>query len=156
LAVAELAFKLKLPWRFIIIGEGPEHRNLVRISERKGLSNRLLLIGAVPHEEIWKYLYAADVFLALPDHACISNTLLEALSAGTPVVIRDKGVGLKELLGNASTNYCLISDPDNIIGIVGCLKRVIERGKNQMCVKFDTWEQRMLREEEYLSDRGLI
>jgi len=156
LQVAELAKLKNFQWRFILIGEGPEKVRLDIAAREKGLSEEFIEIGAVPHEKIWEYLQAADVFLSLPDHSVISNTLLEAISVGIPVVIGKKGVGLKDLIETSRTNAYLVDNPDNIADVLKGIKIVMERERTQPKAIFETWEQRLSREEDFLFKMGCI
>lgn len=74
-----------------IIGGGPEKQYLVTLIERKGLKN-VHLLGYVPYEELIKFYYRADVFVA-PSvwEEPLGLTILEAMAAKTPVIATRKG-----------------------------------------------------------------
>lgn len=74
-----------------IIGEGPERQYLVSLIEKKGLKN-VHLLGYTPSEELAKFYYRADVFVA-PSvwEEPLGLTILEAMASKTPVVGTRKG-----------------------------------------------------------------
>ncbi len=87
----------------VIAGEGPEARRLADLAARSGASVRLE--GVVSGEDKARWLAAADVF-AVPSRRLASgrsegapHAVLEAMSAGLPVVSTDVG-GLPELVGD--------------------------------------------------------
>lgn len=49
----------------VLVGDGPDRRHLERLARWYGVSDRVHLIGSVPHEDVPRYLAAADVF-AMP------------------------------------------------------------------------------------------
>ncbi len=98
-AVAELAARGGLDVELTIVGEGELAGSLRTRAERRGVADRVTFAGYVPHDEIHRYYEAADVF-ALPSHnEGMSNTILEAMAAGLPIVTSDTG-GTAELLGD--------------------------------------------------------
>ncbi len=78
---------------FLIVGDGPERKELERYFEEEGLSNRVIFTGYVPHKEIKDYYKAADLFVFASLTETQGLVVLEALASGTPVVaIAYKGI----------------------------------------------------------------
>jgi glycosyltransferase involved in cell wall biosynthesis len=80
------------PWQLVLAGDGPAHADLVALTERLGLTERVLFTGIVRGPE-WRWLYRnAHVFALTPVYmeAC-GNALLEAQAAGLPIVTSDAG-----------------------------------------------------------------
>ncbi|MCK4735512.1 MAG: glycosyltransferase family 4 protein [Methanophagales archaeon] len=50
--------------RFLIVGDGPKKKELVELAEKTGVSDDLIFTGAVPYEEVPKYINASDVCVA--------------------------------------------------------------------------------------------
>ena len=68
----------------LIIGDGPERARLENLVACEGLGGKVLMLGA--REDINDLLGASDVF-CLPSHLeGMSNTVLEAMAVGLPVV----------------------------------------------------------------------
>ncbi|MBI4376075.1 MAG: glycosyltransferase family 4 protein [Elusimicrobia bacterium] len=103
-------------------GEGPEEGVLRQTAARLGLEGRVFFHGAV--EDVhWLYA-AADVFV-LPSRAeGLSNSLLEALASGLPVIASRVG-GNAEYLEEGRTG--LLFDPGNPVELELKIKAVLER-----------------------------
>jgi len=75
----------------LIVGDGPERQRLERLAKDLGVQNHVRFEGAVPHQEIPKYLAAADIFLSFYDWSNVGNPLLEAMMAGKCIVTLNNG-----------------------------------------------------------------
>jgi glycosyltransferase involved in cell wall biosynthesis len=75
--------------RLSFVGDGPLRADLERRGTERGLDRAVAFLGEVPHEEMPAVYRAADLFV-LPSRAeGLPRTVLESLSAGTPVVTSD-------------------------------------------------------------------
>ncbi len=72
--------------KLIIIGDGPERAALERRITELGLGKNVFLTGKVPQETLFEYLRQGSVFVLNTGYEGFSHQLLEALSAGIPVV----------------------------------------------------------------------
>ncbi len=81
----------KLPerYRLTVIGDGPEREALERRAVRSGVDDRVRFRGRVSTEELHGWYAVADAYLALSEDESFGMTLLEAASAGAPVVASD-------------------------------------------------------------------
>jgi sugar transferase (PEP-CTERM/EpsH1 system associated) len=84
------AFPASLEWRILIAGDGTQFPVIQEyLQARPALQNRVLLLGEI--EDVSEYLNALDIY-ALPSlYEGISNSLLEAMATGLPVVATDVG-----------------------------------------------------------------
>jgi glycosyltransferase involved in cell wall biosynthesis len=75
--------------RILIAGEGPEKEKIVRRAQDLGVTERVELLGTIPHQQMPNYLRGASVYVstALSDGASVS--LLEAMACGTLPVVAD-------------------------------------------------------------------
>ncbi len=80
-----------------IIGEGPGRGELERLIREQNLSTRVHLIGACSRGEVFAYLRHADLFVLNSRYEGLPHIVLEAMSAGVPVVATDTG-GTGELV----------------------------------------------------------
>ena len=69
-----------------IVGGGPDHAALAERAERLGVAERVRITGSVSHNEVQRYLRAADVFVLNTRYEGLSHVMLEAMAAGAPVV----------------------------------------------------------------------
>ncbi len=114
----ERAPNVAYPMRLIIVGEGPMRGELEAQIGRLGLSDKVWLAGA--RKDIPDLLRAMDIF-ALPSRAeGISNTILEAMACGLPVVATDVG-GNGELVVSGETGLLVPS------GDAGALAEALAR-----------------------------
>lgn len=95
-AVARLATEHGIDAAAVIVGadrgEGPALRAL---AERLGVARRVVFAGAIEDPAPW--YRAFDLFLLTSDHEGMPNVVLEAMSAGVPVLTRPVP-GVRELI----------------------------------------------------------
>ena len=73
-------------WRLLIVGSGPERAALEALATRRGVADRVRLVGQVPHADLPRYYTAADVLVLASQREGWANVLLESMACGTPVV----------------------------------------------------------------------
>jgi len=81
----------------LIAGRGPEQEALSARIAQRGLSDRVRLLGALPHDRLPALFAAADVVAAPSSSEGLANIWVEALACGTPIVITDVG-GAREVV----------------------------------------------------------
>lgn len=106
LAVARLVRRKGLAWfvsqvlpnipdaSLLVIGDGPERERIVEAARHAGVSERILLAGAAPHETLNLAYTVSDLFvmpnIPVPgDAEGFGLVALEAASAGLPVIAAD-------------------------------------------------------------------
>jgi glycosyltransferase involved in cell wall biosynthesis len=72
--------------QLVIIGEGPERKNLQKLAQGLGVANRVNFMGALPQSELRGYYGAADALVLASSREGWANVLLETMACGTPVV----------------------------------------------------------------------
>ena len=82
----------------VIIGKGPEIKNLIKLTSKLGLEKRVKMLGNLSDEEVHRWYRTAAVFMQLSGIESFGLTPIEALAAGTPVVANDDKGGLKETI----------------------------------------------------------
>ncbi|MHB9094173.1 MAG: glycosyltransferase family 4 protein [Eubacteriales bacterium] len=118
--------------RFIIAGKGPFEEHIrARIRER-GLEHRIQLAGYVNDQMRNRYFKQSSVAVFPSLYEPFGIVALEAMAAGTPVVVSDTG-GLSEIVEHGIDGLkCYAGSPDsladNIMAILGD-SRVAERLK---------------------------
>ena len=81
--------------KLIIVGDGPERDALAQLAET--LNVECELTGAVEHSNIPEMLLRGDVFVLPSLNEGMSNSVLEAMACGLPIIMTDVG-GSEELI----------------------------------------------------------
>ena len=84
--------------RLIIVGEGPQRRQLARLIERLALGERVRLAGHSSRIEHW--IARSDVLLLSSRYEGLPGVVIEALAAGLGIVATDCCVSIAGLLGH--------------------------------------------------------
>ena len=81
--------KASLDCQLLILADGPEKNHIRKTIKRLGLADAVLLIPAV--DDVVPYLHAADLFILPSAFEGLSNSLLEAMACGLPVISTSVG-----------------------------------------------------------------
>jgi glycosyltransferase involved in cell wall biosynthesis len=108
-------------FELFLAGDGPEKPRLQRLVDSLGLTSRVTFLGSVDDVPV---LFSSAHILVHPSRSeGISNTILEGMAEGLPVVATAVG-GIPELLTQGQTG--LLVDPDRPDALAAALRRVIE------------------------------
>ena len=94
----------------VICGDGPEKQIITQLIEKENLSNNVLLLGQVDHNEIKNIYRAADVVIVPSIYTetkfaeATSLAALEAMASYSTVIVTNVG-GLKEIVQNERTGF---------------------------------------------------
>ncbi|MDI6720636.1 MAG: glycosyltransferase family 4 protein [Methanomicrobiales archaeon] len=80
-----------------IIGEGNLESELRDLAKKLGVAGHIDFLGYIPHDELPGYYATSDVFVLPSRNEGMSNTILEAMAAGLPIITTDTG-GTQELI----------------------------------------------------------
>jgi 1,2-diacylglycerol 3-alpha-glucosyltransferase len=76
---------------FVIAGDGPERANLQKLIDSLGISNKVILLGMIPYNEIPKIYNGADIFIFASQTETEGMIVPEAMASGLPVLaVRDR------------------------------------------------------------------
>jgi glycosyltransferase involved in cell wall biosynthesis len=89
-----------------IVGEGNEKNNLEKLVRKLGIEKQINFIGLLPHEKLPAYYQSACVYVLPSQNEGMSNSMLEALSSGLPLLATDTG-GTQELIENGVNGFVL-------------------------------------------------
>lgn len=112
--------------RVVLVGDGPLRESLAREIERRGLEDRVLLVGAVKDDELPGYYQAADYFV-LPSTTpaeMFGISLIEAMACGVPVISTDLTTGVSEV--NESDVTGLVVPRGDATALRGAMLRLTE------------------------------
>ena len=157
-AIPPIALKNKHV-KVLIIGEGPERENLEKLGAALGLKKFVDFLGAIPHEDVRKFLYASDIFVSLQDYSSLSSSLFEAMACGVCVIALNSGATgsiIKNKRNGILVDYNDLQNLPSIIGRLisdGKLRRKLGDNAKQYALKnFKTWEERVASEVELIEN----
>lgn len=92
---------------YLVVGTGPEERELKMLASRLGVSDRVIFAGRVAHGDLPQLLAQCDVFVqpSIGEEA-FGISVVEAMACGLPVIASDNG-GLPEIVVNGATGLLL-------------------------------------------------
>ena len=104
----------------ILVGDGPERRNLESYIKENGLDNVVLVGEAV---EVGEYLKKMDVFVLPSLSEGLGIAVIEAIAAGKPVIAGNVG-GIKELVRDGETG--ILVTPGDEKALRAAIERIID------------------------------
>lgn len=102
-AVAELKKRNKSLICFII-GGGPQRRELKRLIADLNLEKEVHLIGPIPHNEVFQWMNACDLFVLASQKESFGVVQIEALACGKPIVATKNG-GSEEIISSDELGF---------------------------------------------------
>ncbi|PKP91764.1 MAG: glycoside hydrolase [Alphaproteobacteria bacterium HGW-Alphaproteobacteria-16] len=130
-----------LPGVYLLIaGEGPERPNLAAQIERAGVSDRIRLLGSVPHGDLPPLLAAADVMALASSSEGLANAWVEALASGAPLVIPDAGGAAEVVTAPRAGRIAARNAPAFAEAIRALLASPPPREQVRACAAGFTWE----------------
>jgi glycosyltransferase involved in cell wall biosynthesis len=99
----------------VMIGDGPEREDLIRIIAQSGLAERVSLKGALPRAAAIEWLRAADAAILPSKFENFPHAAVEALAAGTPVIATSVG-GVPEIVETGVTGILVPPDDPRAFG----------------------------------------
>jgi glycosyltransferase involved in cell wall biosynthesis len=92
--------------RALLIGVVPEQDDVESALEAAGTTERVKLVGPVPHEQVPRYMAASDIFILPSKHEGAPRVVLEAMAMGLPVVASAVG-GIPEVVDDGVNGVLL-------------------------------------------------
>jgi glycosyltransferase involved in cell wall biosynthesis len=128
--------------RFLILGNGDGQRDLERRIEANGLGAEVKIVNNTPHDEMPKYLRAADIVLSMQDFTNLSNTVLEAIALERPVIALD--VGGTQTVVNDGQNGLLVPLCGCVDSAADAIETLIDSEglRRNLAAGCQTWKRR--------------
>jgi glycosyltransferase involved in cell wall biosynthesis len=114
--------------RVYILGDGHDRQRLLNLIDQLHLGNRVFIISSV--EDVSSFLQISDIFVMPSRFEGLSNSILEAMACGIPV-IATRVTGNVDLIEDG-VNGLLVS-PDDVTDLAGALVNILanpEKGEN--------------------------
>ena len=96
-------------FRHMMIGGGPEKKELTRRIQELGLTENVFLLGNVDNAEIKNYQAASDLFLFTSKSETQGIVLLEAMAVSNPVIAVEAS-GVRDVIKNGENGYLTEED----------------------------------------------
>lgn len=93
----------KLPAKLLLIGDGPERKNLENKSRQNNQADNIKFLGK--QNKIEEILSVGDLFLITSETESFGLAALEAMACEVPVICTNTG-GQKEVMLDGRTGYC--------------------------------------------------
>tara|TARA_Y100000814_G_scaffold174245_1_gene127340 strand:- start:464 stop:1621 length:1158 start_codon:yes stop_codon:yes gene_type:complete len=102
--------KKKNEFQLIIVGGGSiRSKELIELQSKidsKDLSDDVVLVGSVPHQQLKTYYSAVDVFVLTSFYESLGFVILESMACATPVVASNVG-GIPTLVDDSLTGFLI-------------------------------------------------
>lgn len=108
-------------WRLVIVGEGPERKNLESRIQNLELGERVRITGALQQAAVLRELCAASVFVLNTSFESFSFQVVQAMHAGVPVVTTAIG-SLPEIIDDGQDG--LLLPPNDRPAIAAAVRRL--------------------------------
>lgn len=131
--------------RLILIGNGEEKQDLIKLTGDLNLGNLITFVGEIPNEKVPEYMAASNVFVLPSLSEGFPLVSLEAMACGLPIVV-SRVCGLPEIVEDGKNGFLVESgNPEQIAEKVLLLleddelrERMSRNNKEK--VKDYTWE----------------
>ncbi|MBI2065375.1 MAG: glycosyltransferase family 4 protein [Candidatus Yanofskybacteria bacterium] len=118
--------KISQFFRLVIIGDGPEKKQLEAMVKNMGLEKKVYIVGKKNRDEIAVYLAAADMFVLNSGYEGFSHQILEAMAAGVPIIASAVG-GNKEVIEQGRNGFLVkYNDEFNLIEAIRGMHQSLE------------------------------
>lgn len=133
----------------LIVGEGPERKNLEKLSEELGVTGRVKFHGSASREETIKLLHEAELFLLNSIYEGQPHSVIEAMACRTPVIATNIK-GTNEVIEDGETGLLVNPDSDEelkdkmiqLLKDDRLIKKIVENAYRKVSERF-TWEQNL-------------
>lgn len=116
--------KINKEYKLVIIGDGPKKDELIRLAKSNNSFSRIIFLDYIKHDKLPTY-YKKSMMFVLPSlNEGMSNTVLEAMSSGLPIVTTNTG-GTNELIRQNG----LVIEKESSTSIANAVNTLIENDK---------------------------
>lgn len=97
--------------RLVLIGDGTARQNLESLASELGIGEQVTFTGALPFDEVPRYLKAADAFTFASITETQGLVTIEAMAAALPIVAVD-GPGTRDIVEHGKQGLLVENNPD--------------------------------------------
>lgn len=115
--------------RTVVVGDGPDMEELVKLTEELGLGENVTFAGVLGENEVYSYLKSSKVFVSPSVLEGFGMAVLEAMACGLPaVVVRHKWNASSELVEDGVTGMVVENSES---GLAGAIRMLLEDGEKR-------------------------
>ena len=122
-AFARLLGMTALAPRLTVSGIGPDSEAVAARVRERDIERHVRLTGYVPYDDVPRVYQAADVFVSPTYAEGFSNTILEAMASGLPV-LSTRAVGVVDCIRHEDNG--LLVEPRDVEGLAAAMLRLVE------------------------------
>jgi len=120
----------------VVIGDGPERRNLEELSKALGVSDHVRFVGRVSEHEMVKWLQTVDIYISTSlSDAGLSASTAEAMACGLPVIVTDNADNRRWVMEGAGGFLVPNSTPEALADRL--LRLLKDEALRQRCGQFN-------------------
>jgi len=126
----------------VIVGDGEEYKNLVDLTKKLGVDNRVRFLGTINQEQLVEVYNAVDILVLASSREGWANVLLESMACGTPVVATNVG-GTLEVVKSKEAGIVIPERTSKAIldGVSELSQGYPERSATRAYAKKFSWEE---------------
>lgn len=117
-------------WKLHVIGDGDLAPQLQDLRDRLGLQDSVRLLGWMAADEVRQQLLSSDVFVLTSSYESLPTVILEALSAGLPVVTT-RVAGVDDLVEPGVSGY-IVDGPHEFVDALDRLLSMPKDARHNM------------------------
>lgn len=114
-------------WAYTVVGDGSARAELEHLARDLGIANRVRFVGACDHDEVYRHLAAAEVFVLPSYREAFGIAYLEAMAMGL-LAIGVEGQGPAAFIRHGETG--LLVPPRDVAALAACLGEVLDARKD--------------------------
>lgn len=112
--------------KFVLVGDGPDKKNLEELTKKLGICRQTIFAGERPWDEIGIYYQLGDVFISASQSETQGLTYIEALASGLPVVAKADRC-LDGVLQDGVNGYAFYGQDDFLRALDSVLSSGVQR-----------------------------
>ena len=113
----------------MVIGNGTEQKNIIKLVDEYNLRNRFIFITSIMNYDLPKIYCAADIFLLPSINEGFPMVLLESISCGLPSIAFDVG-GISEIIYNGVNGWIINKEKHNAKEIIKNINKILDEKVN--------------------------
>ena len=116
--IAKKILKLRSDITFVGVGDGSEWNRIKQRITAESITNVIL---AGKQKEVEHIVAASDIGILCTNSEGMSNSIIEYMALGKPVISTDLAGGSKELIVEGETGYCSERNDEKVIDLINKL-----------------------------------